>query len=189
MVMLEKPDIQLLYKGTQVTIRIDKKDAAGVVNTLSRLKVGTEYDVEFKERARRSLSANAYHWTLVQKIAEANGVSNYEIHNQLLVDYGEDWLDEDGKRTYVLMKDDDRYRRMETMHYRPTDAVEDRKGVPYRWYVLLLPSHLMDRKQMSRLIDGTVSEARELEIETRTPNEIEMMIARWGEEDTNGRKG
>lgn len=185
MILLEKPDVQLLYKHTVVTVKLDKKDAAGVVNTLARLKPGTEYDFEFKERARRSLSANAYHWTLVGKIADANGTSNYEVHNQLLIDYGEDWLDEEGKRTYVLMKDDDRYMRQETVHYRPTEAVEDRNGAPYRWFILLLPSHLMDKKQMARLIDGTVLEAKALDIETRTPAEIARMIEVW--EVKNGR--
>ena len=37
----------------------------------------------------------------------------------------------------------------------------------------------MDSKQMSELIDGTVSEADELGIETRTPDEIERMKALW----------
>lgn len=185
MVVLDKPEIELLYKHTVVTMHIDKKDAAGVVNTLARIKPGVEYDVEIKERARRSLSANAYHWVLVSKIAEANGVSNAEVHNQLLIDYGEDWLDSEGKQTLVMMADTDAYRRMETMHYRPTDMTEMRGSNKYRWFVLLLPSHLMDKKQMSRLIEGTVSEAQELGIETRTPDEIARLVAAW--EVNNGK--
>lgn len=185
MILLEKPQIELLYKGTQVHLSIDKKDASRVVNTLGRLKVGTEYDIEIKERARRSLNANAYHWTLVNKIAEANGISNAEVHNQLLIDYGEDWMDAKGKQTLVMMADDDSYRRMETMHYRPTDMVEDRGNNRFRWFVLLLPSHLMDKRQMQRLISGTQEEARALNIETRTPDEIARMIAMW--EASNGK--
>ena len=96
-----------------------------------------------------------------------------------MIDYGTDWLDDEGKQVYVLMKDNDKYLRKETEHYRPTDAVEDRKGTLYRWFVLLLPSHLMDSKQMSELIDGTVSEAQELGIDTRTPDEIERMKSLW----------
>ena len=181
MVILEKPQVELLYKGTQVHLSIDKKDAAGVVNTLGRLKPGVEYDVEIKERARRSLNANAYHWTLVNKIAEANGISNAEVHNQLLCDYGEDWLDASGKQTLVMMADDDSYRRMETTHYRPTDMTETRGNNRFRWFVLLLPSHLMDRKQMSRLVSGTQEEAKQLGIEVRTPDEIAELIAKWEE--------
>ena len=180
MVFLEKPDFELLYKYTKVKLTFDKKDVHQIVDLFTKLDAGEEYDITIKKkRKQRSLNANNYHWQLCEQIAKATRASKYEIHNQLMIDYGTDWLDEDGKQIYVLMKDDDRYLRKETEHYRPTDAVEDRKGTLYRWFVLLLPSHLMDSKQMSELIDGTVSEADELGIETRTPDEIERMKALW----------
>lgn len=181
MIFLESPSIELLYKGTCVQIRLDKKDAAEIVRTFSGITPGEEYDITIKKhRAGRSLNANNYHWTLCEQIARFLKTSKYQVHNQLLIDYGVDWADRDGKRTYVLMKDDDRYLSMETTHYRPTDAIEDRKGTMYRWFVLLLPSHLMDTAQMSALIDGTVNEAKELGIDTRTPDDIERMKQQWG---------
>ena len=180
MVVLNRPNIELLYKGTKVSMEFDKKDAAAVVNLFNSVKIGEEYDIVFKKRGKRSLNANNYHWMLCEQMAKVLKTSKYEVHNQLMIDYGTDWLDEDGNQIYVLMKDDGRYLRRETEHYRPTDAVEDRKGVCYRWFVLLLPSHLMSTKEMSELIDGTVSEAKELGIDTRTPDEIERMKALWG---------
>lgn len=181
MIFTEPPSINLLYKYTEVTARFDKKDVEGIIAKFSDLKQGVEYDIDIKERSKRSLNANNYHWQLVEKIAQANKISKTEAHNMLMQDYGTDWLDEEGKQVYVLMKDTDRYLRMANMHYRPTDATEDRKGTMYRWFVLLLPSHLMDKKQMSALIDGTVREAQFLGIETRTPDEIARMKAMWGE--------
>lgn len=181
MIFLEKPKIELLYKGTQVHVTFNKKDAAEIVNTFSGIQTEQEYDVTIKKRNRkRSLNANNYHWSLCEQIAKALKTSKYQVHNQLMIDYGTDWTDEDGRRSFVMMKDDDRYLRSETIHYRPTDATEDRKGTLYRWFVLLLPSHLMDTAQMSSLIDGTVSEAKELGIDTRTPDEIERMKQLWG---------
>ena len=181
MVFLEKPEVELLYKGTKCTMRLDKKDAAELVDMLSGVVPGEEYDLSIKKHnARRSLNANNYHWMLCEQMAKALKASKYEVHNQLMIDYGTDWLYKDNKRTYVMMKDDDAYLSMETTHYRPTDATEDRKGTMYRWFVLLLPSHLMDTAQMSALIDGTVNEAKELGIETRTPEEIERMKQQWG---------
>lgn len=183
MVVIERPDVQLLYKATEVHLRMDKKDAAEIVNLCGRLKPGVEYDIDIRERAKRSLNANAYYWTLVEKIANANGISKYEAHNHLMIDYGTDWIDEDGKRIYVMMKDNDRYLRSQTMHYRPTDATEDRKGTTYRWFVLLKPSHLMNAKEMNALITGCVSECHELDIETRTPEEIARLIQTWEARD------
>ena len=180
MVFLEIPTIELLYKKTNVSISFDKKDAASIVNVFSGLKIGEEYDISIKKRSKRSLNANNYHWMLCEQIAKTLKISKYEVHNQLMIHYGTDWLDDDGKQIYVLMKDNDAYLHKETEHYRPTDAIEDRKGVLYRWFVLLLPSHLMNTKEMSELIDGTVGEAQELGIDTRTPDEIERMKQLWG---------
>jgi hypothetical protein len=181
MIFIEKPDINLLYKYTEVVAKLDKKDVEQIVTILTHLKAGVEYDITFRERTKRSLNANNYHWALVEKIAKVNGMSKYEAHNHLMKDYGTDWIDAEGKQIYVLMKDNDSYLRSETQHYRPTDAVEDRKGTMYRWFVLLLPSHLMNKPQMASLIDGTVAEAKELGIETRTPDEIAQLKAMWGE--------
>jgi len=179
MIFLETPNIELLYRQTNVSMSFDKKDAQTIVKLFSGLKMGEEYDISIKKRGKRSLNANNYHWMLCEQIAKATKTSKYEVHNQLMIDYGTDWLDDNGNQIYVLMKDNDSYLRKETEHYRPTDAVEDRKGTLYRWFVLLLPSHLMGTKEMSELIDGTVSEAKELGIETRTPDEIERMKALW----------
>lgn len=181
MIFLEKPNIELLYKWTQVQVRLDKKDAAEIVNLISGIKAGEEYDITVKKRnAKRSLNANNYHWTLCEQMAKALKASKYQVHNQLMIDYGTDWLDEEGRRSYVMMKDDDKYLKSETIHYRPTDATEDRKGTLYRWFILLMPSHLMDTAQMSALIDGTVNDAKEMGIDTRTPEEIERMKQLWG---------
>lgn len=181
MVFLEKPDTELLYKETRATLRIDNKDRIELMKILSAILPGEEYELSIKKHSkRRSLNANNYHWTLCEQIAKALRTSKYVVHNQLMIDYGTDWLNKDDERTYVMMRDDDAYLNMKETHYRPTDATEDRKGTLYRWFVLLLPSHLMDTTQMAALIDGTVSEAKELGIDTRTPDEIERIKQLWG---------
>jgi hypothetical protein len=40
-------------------------------------------------------------------------------------------------------------------------------------------SHTYDTKEMSRLIDGVVEAAKELGIETLTPEQLERMKAAW----------
>ena len=181
MIFLENPKIELEYESASVQFRVHKKDAVDIVEALGDIKLGEEYDLAIQKRSKkRSLNANSYHWVLCEKMAKKLRVSKYEVHNQLMADYGTDWLDEDGKHIYIMMKDDGRYLRSETMHYRPTDKVEDRNGTMYRWFVLLLPSHLMNTVQMSALIDGTVADAKEMGgIEVRTPDEIERMKALW----------
>lgn len=181
MVFLENPKIELGYDSTIITLRVNKKDDFDMLEALGSVKLGEEYDLVIKKRnGKRSLNANNYHWLLCEQIAKKLRTSKYQVHNQLMCDYGTDWLDENGKHIYVMMKDDGSYLRMETLHYRPTDVVEDRNGTQYRWFVLLLSSHLMDSAQMSVLIDGTVADAKELGIDVRTPDEIERMKQLWG---------
>ena len=45
------------------------------------------------------------------------------------------------------------------------------------------PTHTLDKAEMARLIDGVVEEAKQLGIETRTPNEIADMLNLWEQED------
>lgn len=179
MIFKEKPRIEPGYDATKVTLVVDRKDAHKAFNLFCEVEPNTDYDIEIKKHSKRSINANNYHWTLCEQMARVLRTSRFEVHNQLMIDYGIDWVDGNGKRSFVLMKDDDSYMRMQTTHYRPTDATEDRKGTIYRWFILLKPSHLMTTKEMSVLIDGTVSEAKELDIETRTPDEIARMKQLW----------
>ena len=136
-----------------------------------------DLSIEVKEyRQKRSLNANAYFHTLVDKIAEAQGVSHTEIHNQLIAEYG--CVDEEVKN--LIIDDDIPWVKLEALHLRPTTATRllD-NGKLYRVYIVMRGSHTYDTKEMSRLIDGTVSEAKELGIETLPPEEIERMKNQW----------
>ena len=177
MVFNEKPQIELLYTGTKVQFHLNKKDAADTINLFGGIVPGEEYDITINKRsARRSLNANNYHWMLCERMAKILRTSKYEVHNQLLIDYGTDWLDSKGDLQILRRSDDDSYLKLAEAHFRPTDITDDNGK---RFYVLLLPSHLMDTAQMSALIDGTVYEAKELGIDTRTPDEIERMKQLW----------
>ena len=83
----------------------------------------------------------------------------------------------------IILDDNIPWQKLDNIHLRPTafTKVLD-NGRLYRVYYVMRGSHTYDTKEMSRLIDGTVSEAKELGIETMTPNEIERMKQQWGKE-------
>lgn len=129
-------------------------------------------------REKRSLDANAYLWVLCTKIAEKmpSATSNEEIYEQLLKDYGTLQQDEDGN--YIVMMIPSKIsisaipgHWME--HGQSPDGKRSR-------YLMIKGSSDYDTKEMSRLIDGAVQEAKELGIETATPEELERMKATWG---------
>lgn len=132
-------------------------------------------------REKRSYSANAYHYVLCDKMAKAVGISANELHFTLMADYGTPFKDADGRHQYVLLKD---YKPLigTGAYVRGTGHYEQRpNGDEYQWFIVIKPSHLYDTAEMSRLLDGTIAEAKELGIVTETPAEIARMKALWGE--------
>ena len=130
-------------------------------------------------RMKRSLDANAYYWVLVGKIADALKTSTTEVHNEMLSRYGQPEIIDDHLMTVILLDSID-WKQIEYLHLKPTTStrvLDD--GKLYRVYYVIRGSHTYDSKEMSVLIDGIISEAKELGIETLPPDEIERMKQQW----------
>lgn len=137
---------------------------------------GKELDVEIKQhRKKRSLSANAYCWVLVDKIAARSGVDKTSVYRETIRNIG-------GVSDIVCCQD------------RAVEALRSgwqAHGVG--WITETMPSKLegctnvilyygsstYDTAQMSRLIDLLVMEAKELGIETATPQELNRLREEW----------
>lgn len=129
-------------------------------------------------RKKRSLNANAYYWTIVTKVAEINRSSTTEIHNIMLGRYGTP-ITKGGRQALTFLPDDIDYLKDEFLHLKPTDKTREIDGKLFRWWMIMKGSSEYDTAEMSRLIDGAVSEAQELGIETATPDEVERMKKLW----------
>lgn len=128
-----------------------------------------------RHREKRSLNANSYFHVLVSKIAEKTGNTITCEKNRLIREYGFfEYIN--GKIPTITMKKEyeDGMLLMDGIHVRviARDADTVRFG-------LMRGSHTYNTAEMSRLIDGTVEEAKELQIETLTPAQIERMKASW----------
>lgn len=136
-----------------------------------------EKEWEVKEhKQRRSLNANAYFHVLCQKIAEATHQTITAVKNQLLADYGQ--IDTD--MGTVILRDEIDWKCVQVIHLLPTSATRTLDdGKLYRVYWVVRGSHTYDTKEMTRLIEGAVMEAKELDIETMTPDELKRMMAAW----------
>lgn len=129
-----------------------------------------------EDRAKRGLRANAYFHVLVDKIADETRTSHTEVHNRMICEYGQT----DNEVNCIIMKDEIPWERLETIHLQPTtntSVLDD--GNLYRVYRVMRGSHTYDTREMSILIDGVVSEAKELGIETLPPDELERMKQQW----------
>ena len=57
-------------------------------------------------------------------------------------------------------------------------TIED-NGVRKDKYLLYKHTHTLDSKEMARLIDGAVQDAKQLGIETKTPQQLAEMKSLW----------
>lgn len=178
-------DVDIYTRKPVVLLELEAKP-----EELEKLQ-GKTLSVELKQfREKRSLDANAYYWTLVSKLAEVLEQSNNWVHNYLLGKYGEIEVI-DGQGVYLILPDSETAQKTaeqaEMYHLKPTSQVKPGKdGRMYRTYMMLRGSSSFDTKEMSRLINGLVSECKELGIETMTPDEIKRMMSTYSEKHNTG---
>ena len=58
-----------------------------------------------------------------------------------------------------------------------SEVKQARDGAAFRTYIMLRGSSTYDTREMSELINGLVSECREMGIETMTPDQLAEMMA------------
>lgn len=140
-----------------------------------------EYQVD-DYRRKRSRDANAYFHVLCHKIAEKLGVSLSHVKNEVMSEYGQ--IDSD--LPMVVFPDDIDWRENAYLHLRPTPSTRlMQDGKLWRVYLVIRGSHTYNTKEMARLIDGVVQEAKGLEIETLPPAELERMMEMWRKHEVN----
>ena len=128
-------------------------------------------------RPKRSLDANAYLWVLCDRIADAIHISKEEVYRQAIRHVGV-WHD-----GAYAQKDVPQIMRIWSSNGIGWFVdVFDSKLIGCRRLRFYHGSSLYDSKQMSRLIDYIVDEAKNLGIDTATPDEIARMKATWEEE-------
>ena len=125
-----------------------------------------------KHRNKRSLDANAYFHVLVNKIAEKTNESDTAVKKRLVQEYGTLARDEEDNVVGIKLPisvDVDKLIEYTRWFDRRTEG-----GHVFNCYLVMKPTHEMNTAEMARVIDGTVSEAKELGIETMTPAEIKV---------------
>lgn len=145
-----------------------------------------ELDIEVKQhREKRSLSANAYMWVLCEKIAQKLNGTETELTTK------EDVYRHNIKEIGVFYDDEiepEKVQRRRTAWEligegwltERVDFSQDGNKEVIRFYY---GSSRYSSKQMTRLLKNVVQEAQNLDIDTRTPNEIADMLSLWGQNE------
>ena len=118
---------------------------------------------EIKEKkSKRSLTANAYYWSLLNQLASAMRASSEEVHFMMLKRYG--------VCEVVSVRSDIKV----DGYFRYYEAIgqSDLDGKEFTHYKIYKGSSEMNSKEFSILLDGLISECEEVGIPTRTPAEV-----------------
>nr|DAQ50756.1 MAG TPA: NinB protein [Caudoviricetes sp.] len=159
-------------QGIILTFEVDAS-AAGQVENMRSDDLLRIRAVKYKQK--RSLDANAYAWVLMTKIANHPDISSSkeDVYEQMLQKYGTLYEDEDGYITITVKKSVDMSK--VDGHWK---FIKD--NGKFASYLMIKGSSEYDTAEMSHFIDRIVEEAKELGIETATPDELERMKQEWG---------
>lgn len=152
-----------------VTLELNEKvPALKMVDELHDEKLSIKID---KYRAKRSLNANNYAWKLITDIGNATRQSKDDVYLLMLKRYGQSDM-----VSAVAEVPAHHY-----FKYYEEAGESVLKGKLFKHYRVYKGSSEFDTKEMSIFIDGVVSEAKDLGIQTDTPEQIARMKDLWGE--------
>ena len=153
-----------------VSLEINEKSAFELM--IDELKDCEKLSIEVKQyREKRSLNANAYAWKLIGEIADMVRASKEDIYLEMLKRYGQSEIF--SVLSHIPFG--------EYVKYYEEAGESMLNGKQFTHYKVYKGSSEFDTREMSILIDGIVTEAKYLGIQTETPNEIARLKAMWGE--------
>ena len=133
------------------------------------------YDADLKiHREKRSLDANSYLWVICQKIAEAvRNITKEEVYRDVVKHAGVFEFfsfPEDAAETFIH-----RWGGHGLGWFAEATKTSGGRTQVMAYY----GSSVYDTREMSILLDYIVDEAKDLDIETATPDEIARMKSLW----------
>lgn len=169
--------------GIRMTLKLDDKTDLNSIDEL----INKDLDIEIKiHREKRSLDSNAYLWVLCDKIAQKINSTKIEVYRKA--------IREVGVFEVLPIKKEAVKRFIENWQHNGIGYLCESTGKSklegYENAFAYYGSSSYDSKEMSRLIDYIVEEAKELGIETLTPEQLKSMNESWGQyAQKNGNDG
>ena len=127
-----------------------------------------QFDIS-EHKEKRSLNANAYAWSLIGKIADAMRITKDEAYLKALKDWGQSEI------VSVLSSIN------VSGYFKYFEAIGTAtlQGKEFTHYKIYKGSSEYDTREMSILIDGLIQDAKELNIDTLPPNEVQRLKEMW----------
>lgn len=142
------------------------------IRYLQECDIAKRFEVKEVKR-RRSITQNAYYWLMLNKLARALGMSDSEVHKNMLREYGVC----DVMSLALNVPPDDYFKYYDVL------AMDYQDGEERRIIKVYKSSARMTQQEFSRLIEGMREECVLQDIDVATPEEIARM--KWAEGKDN----
>jgi hypothetical protein len=163
-------------KGWVFSVELDG-EAVGQAKTIVDGYPTGYFDIQVEKWSeKRSLQANAYFHVLANLIAKETKSSMDDVKRMLVLQYGTPARGKDGKYAAVKVP---KNTNIEDFYPYYKHIGTDENGLDM--YIFFKRTSELNKDEMSRLIDGTVDEAKALNIETLPPDELARMMNRYKE--------
>ena len=151
--------------GLECWLRLRVKNRAQAAQLAYELKdKAVDMVAEIKRKAKaRSKDANAYAWELMGQMADVLGTDKDSVYLEMLRRYGQQFVVKVPNKSVEMFM-----RQYKYCEQHETLPPEERA----QYYRVYLGSSTYTTKEMSVLVDGIVSERKELGIDTMTPEEL-----------------
>lgn len=165
-------DASVDFKNYKPRVTFEVNEKADFFQFFDELKDKDKLSIEVKQyREKRSLNANNYAWAIITQIADVMRASKEEIYLEMLRRYGQSEIISVVAHIPIH----------EYIKYCEEAGESSLNGKLFKHYKVYKGSSEFDTREMSIFVDGIVFEAKELGIQTETPDQIAEMKARWGE--------
>lgn len=151
----------------KLTLLVNEKN--DLLQGYDELKDYEKLSIEIKPyRKKRSLDQNAYAWVLIGKIADKLRTSKDEVYLEMLKRYGQGGVIKVQPQAEQTILTALKYYEPHEKLYTETD----------KYYRIWAGSSGYNTEEMTIFVDGIISEAQELGIQTLTPDELAEMRSR-----------
>lgn len=167
-------DISIDYKTQRpkILLVLNERESLSSIEELKEDKLSIEIK---KYKNKRSLDANAYMWVLISKLEEKISISKDIIYKDAIRNIG--------VYEVIPVKNEAVERFIEAWTKNGLGWVCETTKSKLEGYTNILAyygSSTYNTAEMSRLIDFVVQECKQLNIETMTPEQLNILKEEWG---------
>lgn len=167
-------DISIDYKTQKpkILLVLNERESLSSIEELKEGKLSIEIK---KYKNKRSLDANAYMWVLISKLEEKLNISKDIIYKDAIRNIG--------VYEVIPVKNEAVERFIEAWTKNGLGWVCETTKSKLEGYTNILAyygSSTYNTAEMSRLIDFVVQECKQLNIETMTPEQLNILKEEWG---------